>query len=336
MAIARNADEDFRFIGIDIGGSKILGIITDDQGTPCFRKSKGVGESIKVNLAEVICSFAKEFIGLARDSFKRIVGIGVSIASALDESRSRLLFSPSYPQSIGTPLRSILQDRLGYPVVLENDLNAAAWGEKCCGNGRGYNNFYMITVGTGCGGSFICGGDIYRGLSGVSLLGHVTFFPKGGPQCSCGNTGCIQSVLSGTAIARMARDAIEKGRELRFLRKDLTKLSDITSEDVFAAAYAGDRVALEIARKVGRSCGLVVSDIIHLLCPDAVIIGGGVAQAGPLFFDTVREAVRTRMLVEAEKRCEILPAGLGPDAGAIGAAMLAARECQLEDKRTRK
>jgi glucokinase len=310
------------FIGVDIGGTKILAVLMSPSGTVFQREVIQVDEPVKHNLPETVATLVKGIIHPDEGKAKEIGGVGIGITSILDQAQDRLLFSPSYPHYVGRPLKTIMEGHLNYPVVLDNDLNAAAWGERCLGNGKPFSSFYMITIGTACGGSFIYKNEIYRGLSGTSLLGHVTLIPEGGPLCTCGKTGCVQSVVSGTAIARRAREMLERGRAIRF--PHAVDPRNVTSRDVFDAAAMNDSVAQEIVDEVAAACGLAVSNIIHLFNPEAVIIGGGVAQAGAFFLDRVRESARKRLLVEAEFKCTILPAGLGPDATAFGAAMLAA------------
>jgi len=319
--VSRHLDREL-LIGIDIGGTTILGVLIDPGGTVFRRKVILVEKTVKYNLPETISSLIKELVASTTDSPGKITGIGIGITGILDQSRDKILFSPSYPHYKGLPLRTILQNSLNCHIALDNDLNAAAWGEKCFGNGKPFSNFYMITIGTACGGSFICQNEIYRGLSGTSLLGHVTLIPEGGPLCICGNSGCVQSVVSGTGIARRAREMLQAGKFMKFLSS--IKPSEITSKDVFAAASVGDPVALEIVDEVGSAGGLVVANIIHLFNPEAVIIGGGVAQAGAILLDRVRENVKERLLVETEFKCQILQAGLGPESTALGAAMLTA------------
>ena len=310
------------FIGVDIGGTKILAVLMSPSGTVFQREVIQVDEAVKHKLPETVASLVKGIITPDEGNVKNIGGVGIGITSILDQDQDTLLFSPSYPHYVGQPFKTIIERHVDHPVVLDNDLNAAAWGERCLGNGKPFRSFYMITIGTACGGSFIYKNEIYRGLSGTSLLGHVTLIPEGGPPCTCGKTGCVQSVVSGTAIARKAREMLGAGRAIRFPHALDPKR--VTSSDVFNAAAMNDPVALEIVDEVGAACGLAVSNIIHLFNPEAVIIGGGVAQAGALFLDRVRESARKRLLVEAEFKCAILPAGLGPDATALGAAMLAA------------
>jgi glucokinase len=316
-----NPDHEL-FLGVDIGGTKILAVLMNPGGTVFQRELIQVDEPIKRKLPETVATLIKGIMNPDEGETKEIDGIGIGITSILDQDGDRLLFSPSYPHYVGQPFKTIMEGLLNYPLVLDNDLNAAAWGEKCLGNGKPFSSFYMITIGTACGGSFIYKDEIYRGLSGTSLIGHVTLIPEGGPLCTCGKTGCVQSVVSGTAIARKAREMLEMGRAIRFPHAVDPK--HVTSRDVFDAAAMNDPVALEIVDEVASACGLAVSNIIHLFNPEAVIIGGGLAQAGALFLERVRQSARKGLLVEAEFKCVILPAGLGSDATALGAAMLAA------------
>ena len=226
-----------------------------------------------------------------------------------------------------------MAESTGRPVYLENDANVAALAENRLGAGRGAKNMMYITVSTGIGSGLILGGKLYVGATGAAgELGHVTMLPDG-PLCGCGNRGCLESLASGTAIARRAREiAVRPGGEgiLKAARGDIAA---IDASLVASAAVAGDASAAAIMRDAFEYLGIAVANVVNLLNLDMVVIGGGVARVGDILFDTVRRLVRLRSFACMARDVAIVPASLGADAGALGAACYAAEALACEQQR---
>jgi len=224
--------------------------------------------------------------------------------------------SPNLPGWNDVSLQRILGEALALPVILENDANAVAYGEKSTGAGRGLNSLICITLGTGVGGGLILDGKIWRGAFGMAgEVGHMVIEPEGNP-CSCGNRGCLETYASATGIVRMAKEAVGRGDAG-------WDVSTLTTEVLDEAARRGDKTAIRIFSEAGRSLGIGVASLLHILNPEAIIIGGGVVKAWELFYPSMAEEINRRCFREITERTKIIPASLGDDAGMLGAARLA-------------
>jgi glucokinase len=220
------------------------------------------------------------------------------------------------------PIRDRVSEHLALPCVVDNDANAAAWGEYRFGASRGYRHALMVTVGTGIGGGIVADGALYRGAHGFAAeIGHVIVEP-GGPECGCGNRGCWEQVASGRALDRLARLAVESRPDSAIAR--IAGEDEITGRHVADAALEGDPTAANIFEQVGRRLGEGIAGLVNILDPEAVVVGGGVAEVGDLLLAPARNAFLAS--VEAPDHrpdVPIFPAALGNDAGAVGAAALA-------------
>lgn len=275
------------------------------------------------------------------------MGIGVGAPGPLD-SRTGIVFSP--PNLKGwrnVPLRQLLYDEFNLPVYLGNDANLAGLGEHVYGAGRGVPDMVYVTVSTGIGGGVIIGGRVLEGVSGTAgEIGHMTIDIHG-PRCNCGNTGCLEVLASGTAIARRAAEVIEEGlgegilavaREQAAQRNPLTDLAgssrlspkaetaplpepiQVDAAVVVEAARRGDQVAAGIMRRAAENVGVGMVNIIHLFNPALIVIGGGVSKAGPLLFEPVERIVRERAMEVPRRAVRIVRAELGENVGLLGAA----------------
>lgn len=257
---------------------------------------------------------------------ERVLGIGLAMPGIV-EPKTGTSVSPTFFQWSNVPIRAILEEELGIPVFVENDANALALGERWSGAGRGRENLVVLTVGIGVGAGIVIGGQLYRGaMNGAGEIGHMTIDEEG-PVCYCGNRGCLETLASDGAMARRAREEMEKGRVSLILGLAGGDRSKITRETVVEAALAGDAVAREILRETGQHLGTGIANLVNILNPEVIIVGGEAAdQAGELLLEPVREAMRQRAFAVLAKDSEIVPAALGPDGWLIGAAMLVLQE----------
>jgi glucokinase len=307
-------------IGVDVGGTKIAAGAVDLGG----RIVEKVRVSTPATSAQAVEAGIVEAIRLLQKRHQ-VTAVGVAAAGFVDEKRSTLRFAPNLPMA-ERPLRDLIGTQVDLPVVVENDANAAAWGEHRFGAGRGVSDVVLITVGTGLGGGIVLDGRLLRGAFGVAgEFGHVRLVPDGLP-CGCGNRGCWEQYTSGSALIREAR-ALALGRPDRAARLLALSGGDpgaITGRMVTQAAEAGDRTARELLAEVGRWLGEGIADLANVLDPAVVVVGGGVSEAGDLLLEPARRAYRT-MLSAREHRphLRIHAAELGNDAGLIGAADLA-------------
>lgn len=308
--------------GIDVGGTKIAGGVVDVDGNVLAQERvespASDVEAIEEAIAGLVSRLAAEH---------RIEAVGVGAAGYIDKGRSTVLFAPNLAWR-GVDLKAELEERVDLPVVIENDANAAAWGEFRFGAGHDVDDLLLVTVGTGVGGGLVLDGELYRGAFGVGAeIGHMRVVP-GGRLCGCGNYGCFEQYASGTALVRNARDAAREGSLLAHTLLDLTHgdLDRIDGPIITDAAREGDRFALEQLAEVGRWLGEGIASLTAVLDPAVVAVGGGVSEAGDLLLEPLRAAFAANLTGRGHRPVlEIRQATLGNRAGLIGAADLARR-----------
>ncbi|WSJ66159.1 ROK family glucokinase [Kitasatospora sp. NBC_01250] len=309
-------------IGIDIGGTKVVAGVVNGEGkiveqlrteTPHKSKSPKVVEDVIVELV----------LELADRHDVHAVGIGA--AGWVDHDRSRVLFAPHLNWR-DEPLREALSDRLKFPVVVENDANAAAWAEWRFGAGRGEDLLVMITLGTGIGGAVVRHGYVDRGRYGLAgEFGHMQVVP-GGHRCPCGNRGCWEQYSSGNALVREARElaVAESPVAQPLLARAGGEVTAITGPLVTEAAQAGDPMAVELLHDIGTWLGVGLANLAAALDPGRFVIGGGVSAAGDLLLAPAQDAFRRTLTGRGFRpEAELTRAALGNEAGLIGAADLA-------------
>jgi glucokinase len=308
-------------IGVDIGGTKIAAGVVDEGG-----EVQAVGRrSTPKRDADAVVDVITELVGsLVRGTEEEILGVGLGVAGFVDAEQSHVLTASNLGWT-NEPIRDKLTRRLGLPVVVENDANAAAWGEFRFGAGVGRDDMIMVTVGTGVGGGIVIDGRLQRGAHGVGAeFGHMIVVPDG-RQCGCGRRGCWEQYASGSSLVRYAREFAASQREDAAL---LLEFGDGTPEGVQGlhvteAAQKGDTVALKAFDTLGYWLGLGMADLAALLDPGIFVIGGGVIESGELILGPTRDTF-AQSLVSREHRplTPIVPALLGNAAGIVGAADL--------------
>jgi glucokinase len=309
-------------IGVDMGGTKISVKLIDARArvlasaTLPTLKDLEAHESVRT-LRETVASMVTGRAGHRA----RLAGIGIGLPGPVDSKKGRVPWSPNMQGWEGIPLRSILEKAFKVPVILDNDCNAAGFGEKCFGVGKKARDFIYITVSTGIGGGLVLGGKVHRGASFCGgEVGHMTIVP-GGELCNCGKHGCVEAYASGTAIARDARERIRRGAKSRLLELG-GRLGEITSEIVAKGARLGDVLALEVLRQAGRYLGIGLANLINILNPEVVAIGGSVMKASPYIWKPMMEAARAESWPVAFRACRIQKTSLGDDVVNLGAAAL--------------
>lgn len=307
-------------IGVDLGGTKILTALVDERGEVIARVRVATPTTGPDGVVDAIVASVAELSRKSGISPRSALGVGVGAPGPLDPDTGIVFEPPNLPGWRDVPLAAIMAERLGVPAFLENDANAAAMGERWVGAGRGVDDLVYLTVSTGIGGGLILAGRLYRGVSGTAgEVGHMAI-ARDGPRCGCGRIGCLEAMASGTAIAREARLAVERGSP--------TVLSQvapeaITSEDVAHAALGGDPLAREIFAGAAAALGTGITNLVNLLNPALVIVGGGVTRAGELLFAPVRRIVQEEAFERPWAAVQVVPAALGDDVGVIGAAAVA-------------
>ena len=310
-------------IGVDVGGTKVAGGVVGDDGRIQAKARRDTPAQDSAGTLDAIVSLIEELRGAGSAP---PVAVGIGAAGFVDEHRSTVLFAPNVANWRDEPLAAKVSARVGLPVVVENDANAAAWGEAAYGAGHGQPYLVCVTVGTGIGGGVIIGGSLYRGRWGVAAeIGHLVLVPGGRP-CGCGNRGCWEQYASGNALVREARQRAAEDREAARL---LLGLGDGTPEGVQGvhvteAARRDDPVALSAFEEAGRALGQGMADLAAVLDPGAFVVGGGVSEAGDLLLEPARRTYAAALTARGYRPlAEIRGATLGNDAGIVGAADLA-------------
>jgi glucokinase len=305
--------------GIDVGGTKIAGGVVDEHGT--ILEEHRV-ESPAMDVLAIEAAIEKLVTELR--TRHPIDAVGVGAAGYIDKARGVVLFAPNLALR-DLELKADLEQALELPVVVENDANAAAWGEFQFGAGHDVDDLLLVTVGTGVGGGLVLDGSLYRGAFGVGAeIGHMRVVPDG-ILCGCGNRGCFEMYASGSALVREARMAVRAGS---LLAADLLDRAGgdpaaITGPLITAAAQGGDAFAVEQLASLGRWLGEGIASLAAVLDPAVVVVGGGVSAADELLLGPTRAAFAAQLTGRGHRpMLEIRRARLGNRAGLIGAADL--------------
>ncbi len=308
-------------IGVDVGGTKIAGGLVDEQGRVVARERV---ESPATDSPAIVRRIAELVATLGRDV--EVEAVGVSAAGFVDKQRATVVFAPNLAWR-DEPLRGHLEQALGLPVVVENDANAAAWGEFTFGAGAAVENLLMITVGTGVGGGVVVDGELMRGGFGMAAeVGHIRLVPDG-VRCGCGNLGCLESYGSGSALVRITRDRVRTSpvTGAALLERAGGDPERIDGPMITAAAMEGDLIAREQLAEVGAALGVGVASLVAVLDPNLVVVGGGVSEAGDLLLDPLRDAFATHLSGRGHRPLAEVHTSVLDNPGLIGAADLARR-----------
>ena len=306
-------------IGVDVGGTKVAAGLVNEQGEirSHLRVPMIANGSAEDGLGAVLSAISQ----LLRDGTP-VRGIGVCSPGPLDPAAGVILNPPNLPCWRHFPLTDALRKVYSVPVKLDNDANAAALAETRWGAARGYNNVFYATIGTGIGTGIVMGGKIYHGRTGSAGEGGHVSIDYRGPICACGKPGCIEVLASGSAIARRAREKISSGRESSMLELAAGKLDAVTGEAVGKAYAAGDTLAGEVLTESADMLAVWLSNMIDLLDPEVIVIGGGAAALYQPFFGRMRERVPKLTLNPRAREVMIGAAQYGAEAGIAGGAAL--------------
>jgi len=312
-------DDPLRFVlAFDLGGTHLRAAIIDQDGTIHFSvKHQTPRTTVPDEIVSALVIAARECeCGVSPG--QSISGISIAVAASIDARAGSVGKAPNLSSLNGFRLAAALTGELGLPAILENDANAAAVGEMWRGAARGHRTIVCVTLGTGVGGGIVVDGKLWHGVNGSAAeIGHMSIDPFGGVACGCGSQGCLEVYASATAIVRMAREAI-----LRFPESVLQNVDGLTSEDVYRAGAQGDELARDVFRRMGVYLGIGLANLINLLDPETIVIGGGVANGWNLFENEMRQQVAERAFPLPAARAKIVRAECGDDAGLLGAARL--------------
>lgn len=305
-------------IGIDLGGTNMRVALVSREGTVVKKVKEPVSGDLPGSLLNAIA-------GLFSDE---VAGIGIGVAGLIGKHNRRVLLSPNLPAVEKIDLAGEIGKEFPVPVNIENDANAAAFGEMWAGAGRTLSSFVLFTLGTGIGGGIVYDRKL---LNVAAEIGHISINADG-EKCPCGNTGCLESYASARAMLSHAVSALEKGRQSVLSEYCGGNFYKLTPEDILKAALDGDILSREIWKNAGKYLGIGIANMINLMAPDAVILAGGLIGAWDIYIqEAIKEASR-RAFKELFDRVKIIPAALADDAGVIGSAGLVLAPLCVDEK----
>lgn len=309
-------------IGIDVGGTKLLGGVVDEEGRVITRIRRETPREGGVALTALVAELVNQLQAEVRED---IDAIGLSAAGFVSADRERMLAATNIAGWTGVNLAQELEPLVGSRIIVENDANAACWGEYRFGAGRNARNLIFLILGTGLGGGMIVDGQLFRGAHGTAAeFGHMRINSTG-PLCGCGARGCFEQYCAGPALMRHVEEAIAAAPERAF---ELLKYGDgtfegLTGKHVASAAHDGDRIAMTAFKITGEWLGLGLASLVVTLDPDLIILGGGVSEAGEILISPARESLKRNASFSGHSLPQIVGASLGNDAGLVGVADLA-------------
>ena len=311
------------FVGIDLGGTNIKIGLFDSE----LKLISKTSVATKVDMGpEVVidkmAQTAKELLAEAGLSMQDVVAVGIGTPGPAKYSEGIIIKSTNMPTFKNVPICRMLNERLGVPVVFDNDANVACWGEYAVGAGKGVKDMVFFTLGTGIGGGIISSGELVHGCDeNGAELGHMIIYPDG-RECACGQRGCVEAYASADSTARRAREVIEAGAESS-LKKVLDEKGQITSKDIYEHLVAGDKLAKEITDGTAKALAITCINMLHTTEPKRIVFAGGMIAAGDVLLNRIKDFFNEHIWTLKKEMVEICFATLGEDAGIIGAAALA-------------
>ena len=309
-------------IGVDVGGTNVKIALVDFDGKIVYsntvptRAEMGYEAGVN-NIKQAI----KELMQETSATAKTIEAIGFGLPGQIDYQEGLVKNLPNIPGWVNIPLAKIMEEEFLIPTRLDNDVRCAALGELNFGAGKGCENLICITVGTGIGSGIVLNGKLVRGASNAAgEIGHIKMQMTGGPLCGCGDYGCFEAYASGPAIVTMAKEYISGGKSAKY--KEMATDGIITPYVVAQAALQGDAVSIQIFKQMGKIIGTGLASVVNLLNPQKIIIGGGVADAGDILLEPIRQTILDRAMPIQGQCVEVVSAQLANSAGVIGASLL--------------
>jgi glucokinase len=295
-------------IGVDLGATFVKMGIVDSKGRVYFRRRIQTPKAAKKAL--IIDAIIYNIRDIIKESGKKIRGAGIGVPGPVDSKKGIVHYFPNIKGWKEVPLKAILEKKLGLRVVLDNDVNAMTLGEFVFGAGKGSRNIACLTLGTGVGGGVIIDGKLYRGSS--MCAGEIGHMPINeiGPSCNCGGIACLERYIGNKYILERAKKIFG---------------SSVTLEKVSELAGRGNKKALALWTDVAKKLGVALAQVVNLLNPDKIVIGGGVSKAGSFILNPLRKEVKKRAMKDQAKHVKIVLAKLGNDAGIIGSSLLISR-----------
>ncbi len=313
--------DDTTVIGLDLGGTKILGALVDRRGKIIAREKKRIEDHSVKAIVDNLVECVNSVCGQANINLAGVAGIGIGAPGTLDFERGTVLFAPNIHWR-NVPLRALVEKQTGIKTFVDNDVNLGTLGEHTWGVGKGSQDAVGIFIGTGIGGGIILGGKLFYGFNKTAgEIGHMVLKP-GGPKCGCGNRGCLEALASRTAIARRIWKAVRRGKPT--VMAALVKAeSEIVSGVLAEAVRKRDKVVIKSLQIAAEHLGIAIGTLVNVINPEIIILGGGVMEAlGPMMLPLVRRHARKNCFPHSFKGIKICTARLADDAGVLGGAAL--------------
>ncbi len=311
------------FVGIDLGGTNIkIGLFDSElkllSKTSVATKADMGPEVVIGKMAQTV----EKLIAEAGLSLHDVVAVGIGTPGPAKYTEGVIIKSTNMPTFKNVPICRMLNEKLGAPIVFDNDANVACWGEYAVGAGKGVKDMVFFTLGTGIGGGIISNGELVHGCDeNAAELGHMIIYPDG-RNCNCGQRGCVEAYASADSTARRAADALEAGAESS-LKKVLDEKGQITSKDVYEHLADGDKLAKEITDGTAKALAITCINMLHTTEPKRIVFAGGMIAAGDVLLNRIKDFFNEYIWTLKKEMVEICFATLGEDAGIIGAAALA-------------
>jgi len=312
--MANSAQSQQNFIGVDLCEPTLRAAIVNGDGEVIERREAPLDR-------ERVVEQVVQMVNSLRDGVANVTSVGVSIPGLVNRFTDRVLASTELPATVREDLHSELMKATGLRFELENDANAAAYGEYQVGAGQGSRDMFYMSIGNGIGGAIIFDGKLWAGASGLAgEVGHITIDTEG-IECICGNTGCLETVASAPNIVRRAQDRLDRDSTSSLSRLALNK--EFTADDIAQEAKNDDDFSLMMIERTGKYIGTGVASVINLLNIECIVLGGGVMDAGELILNPIIQEAKRRAFLPCFEATKIVAATLGKDASAVGAALLA-------------
>jgi glucokinase len=303
------------YVGIDVSTHILRAALVNDDGTVIERRQT---ELHKEALVEQVSHIVSQF----RENVADIASLGIGLPGLVNRQTDRVFVSSDLPAFVNQDIHSELMRATGIRVELENDANAAAYGEFKVGSGRGSRDMFYVTIGVGIGGAIILEGKLWTGVSGFAgEFGHITINSEDGVECLCGNIGCLETVASAPNIVRRAHERLYRDSTSSLSRLALNR--EFTADDIAREATNGDDFATMMMERTGRYIGTAIASVINLLNIECIVLGGGVMEAGDLILKPIVKEAQKRAFQPCFEATRIVAATLGTDAVSVGAALLA-------------
>ncbi|QYF84808.1 ROK family transcriptional regulator [Brevibacterium sp. PAMC21349] len=316
------SEDMFHVIGMDVGSQNIKTILTGITGKVIKKSVVPLpAQTTNEALLSLMIDSVSGILNHTKIDEEKIVGIGVGMHGIVDVEQGSSVFAPNLNlQDI--PIKRVLEERFNMMVKVENDGRAMSLGELWFGNGAGIDSFVCINVGRGIGAGIIINGKLYHGSHFISgEIGHM-IIDIDGPQCTCGNYGCLQTFASGPSIVEWVKKEMRLGHSSLLTNLTNGDLEKVTGELIYSSALEGDTLCKTALQQAGRYLGVGITNVIHTVNPRRIIIGGGVSNAGDLIMDNIIQTVNQRALTNPAKQTEIILSKFGDDATAMGAVAL--------------